>query len=133
LLGNPKRYTILPTQFCGNLKGAEMKKHWIRAATIMIALMLTGCDSDDSEETAEETVQLRKKQEIKQKVQQLCSRHNAVADWKESRVKYTVEMEEVLVGTDGRPVLLFASVQDIVRESEKYTLYLRGGMLRRKP
>lgn len=95
--------------------------------------MLIGCDSDDPEEnTPEETARSERKQKIEQKIQELCSNYNAVTDWLESRPKYTtpkytIEVEDALIRTDGRPVLFFASVEDIVRNSDKYTLYLCGG------
>ena len=62
----------------------------------------------------------------------MIAKHNAVADWRQQipkvknfgRTVYTIELEDALVKTDGRPVLLLAAVRDIVKESEKYSVHI---------
>lgn len=102
----------------------------MKKTLLLVALLLglVGCDSDSSDESAQlEKERLEKERQTKEKVQELCSRYNAVVDWEQGHLEYTVEVEDALIRTNGRPVLLFASVEDIVRESDKYTIYCHSG------
>ena len=101
----------------------------MKKTLLLVALLLglVGCDSDSDSDSSDEAAQLEKERQTKEKVQELCSRYNAVVDWEQGHLEYTVEVEDALIRTNGRPVLLFASVEDIVRESDKYTIYCRYG------
>ena len=110
--------------------GVEMKK-----AILIIALLsiFAGCDSDEPDEAAqlekERKERLEEELQIKQRVQELCSRYNAVVDWQKGHLEYTVEVEDALIRTDGQAVLLFGAVDDIVGESGKYRVYFRSPAL----
>ena len=110
----------------------KAKKSLILLVMIVVAITLSSCDSDSSEEAAQE----ERKHKIAEEVQELCSKHNAVKDWKQRIGKkdfgehiYTIEIEDALIGTDGRPILLTASIHDIVRESDKYLVYFSRGSI----
>ena len=107
----------------------KAKKYWL-LAPIIIALILAGCDSDNSENDSKEAARVKKEREIKKKIQELCSKHNAVTDWIQRIEKkrfgehtYTMEVQYALVGTESRPVLFTYAVYDIVKESDKYLVY----------
>ena len=116
----------------------KAKKYWIVAPIIVIALILTGCDSDNSEDNSEEAARLEKERQITKKIQELCSKYNAVTDWKQHFHKkafgqhtYTVEVEDALIRTDGRPILFRGVADDIVKESDKYVVYWSAGFASR--
>ena len=106
----------------------KAKKYYILAPIIVIALILSGCDSDTPKKTAQ------KKYETPEEVKRLCSQYNAVTDWKQHFHKkafgqhtYTVEVEDALIRTDGRPILFYGVADDIVKESDKYVVYWSAG------
>ena len=108
----------------------KTKKLWILAVMIIVTIILNGCDSDSSEETAQE----KKKHKIAEEVQRLCSQYDAVTDWKQrigekafGQHTYTIEVENALIRTDGRPILFYGVADDIVKESDKYVVYWSTG------
>jgi len=104
----------------------KTKKLWILVAIIVVTIILNGCDSDSSEEVAQE----EKKHKITEEVKRLCSQYDAVTNWKQHFDKkgfgehtYTIEVKDALIRTDGRPILFYGVAHDIVRESDKYLVY----------
>ena len=68
--------------------------------------------------------------ETKNIVSAMIAKHNAVADWRKSLGKkgmldyaYTIEIQDSLIKTDGRPILFFGGANDIVRKNDKYMVY----------
>ena len=70
--------------------------------------------------------------EAKKLVSALADKHNAVVDWRQALDKeekfwrdstYTIEAEEVLIRADGRPILFFGGIEDIIKENDKYLVY----------
>jgi len=112
----------------------KVKKYWLLAPIIVIALILFGCDSDNSEDNSEEAARLEKERQNEEKIQELCSKYNAVTDWKQRFQKktlgqhtYTVEVEDALIRADSRPILFYGVADDIVKETDKYIVYWSGG------
>lgn len=73
--------------------------------------------------------------ETKNIVSVMIAKHNAVADWRKSLGKkkrslfdhiYTIEIQDALIKTDGRPILFFGGANDIVRKDDKYTVYFNN-------
>lgn len=109
-------------------------KYYILAPIIVIVLILAGCDSDNSEDNSEEAARLEKERQNTKKIQELCSKYNAVTDWKQHFHKkafgqhtYTIEVEDALIRPDGRPILFTYPIHDIVRESDKCLVYFYVG------
>jgi uncharacterized protein YxeA len=76
-----------------------------------------------------EKVETEKKMKIEQAITELVGRHNAVTGWEKNlREKYmsmlmkvySIQVEEALIRNDRRPVLFFASIEDVARQDDKY-------------
>jgi len=81
-----------------------------------------------------EKAEVEKKIQIEQTISNMVARHNAVTDWKKNfnekstllgRI-YTVQVEDALIRSDGRPVLFFASVDDVTRIGNKYYVHFHN-------
>ena len=118
-----------------HLKGNFMKvsKIWILA--VVIAVFVNGCEKKTPKQKEEMTAQksANKFQHLPQ-VRELCSKYNAVTDWKQPLGKrgfmghtYTIEVEDTLIGIEGRPILFYGTINDIVKESDKYLVYFAFG------
>lgn len=78
-----------------------------------------------------EKVETEKKIQTERLIAGMVARHNAVTDWNKNLEKkadelkdlYTIEVEEALIRSDGRPVLFFSSVDDIIREKNKHFVH----------
>jgi hypothetical protein len=104
----------------------KAKKYWILITIIVISLVSTGCDRKSTEKQDSAVVE-----QIKEEVQQLCSRYNAVTDWykkldiKEASfdtVLYTIQVQSVLLEPNERPYLFFVVINDIKKVNNKYVL-----------
>ena len=79
----------------------------------------------------QEREKLETKIQIEQGISDMVIEHNAVIiDWKKSfgrenlpREIYDIEVEEVLIRSDGRPVLFFGYVENITRRDERYFVH----------
>lgn len=108
----------------------KAKKYWLLATIMAVVITLSSCDSDSPEEAAK----VEQKHKITEEVQKLCSQYNAVTDWKQHIDKkgfgehtYTIEVEDALIRTDGRPILFYGSIHDVVRKPDKYLVYFGSG------
>lgn len=87
-----------------------------------------------------EKAETEKRVQIEQNISDMAARHNAVTDWEKTFYKkldillkpgillrqiYTVDIEDTLIRNDNRPVLLFAHVDDITRQGNKYYVYFQ--------
>jgi len=91
----------------------------------------TTAQKNEVPDVPRKTAQKEDESELPEEVNKLCSKYDAVTDWKQQLPEkdflqhtYTIEVEDVLKRTDGRPVLFTGVVYDIVRESGKYVIYL---------
>lgn len=108
----------------------KAKKCVILVAIMMGAITLSGCDGDSSEEATPKAAQVEKERKITEEVQALCSKHNAVRDWGESRLfPYTIDVQDALIRTDGRPVLFFARVTDVTKKADKYSVHFEASFV----
>jgi len=77
-------------------------------------------------EKAQETMDKDAQEEKQKAIAQLSNKYNAVSDWSEPLPKklfmsiFTMEVEDVLLRKDNRPVLFFATVEDVERKENKY-------------
>lgn len=111
-----------------------MKNFISRSGSVLIVLaigvwVVLGINSCGSLKREKEKVETEKKIRIKQAITDMIARHNAVNDWERNlREKfismltkvYSIQVEQALVRKDGRPILLFASVEDVARQDNKY-------------
>ena len=77
-----------------------------------------------------EKLETKQHVETKNIVSAMIAKHNAVADWRKSLGEkgmldyaYTIEIQDALIKTDGRPILFFGGANDIVRKNDKYMVY----------
>ncbi len=79
-----------------------------------------------------EKLETKQHVETKNIVSAMIAKHNAVADWRkcfgEKGISlldhtYTIEIQDALIKTDGRPILFFGSVNDIVRKDDNFVVY----------
>lgn len=66
-------------------------------------------------------------------IQSLVNKHDAVADWRQKFFQkdayfakypvYTIQVEDVLVRTDSRPVMFVADIEDVAKNGDRYTLH----------
>lgn len=90
--------------------------------------------SSQHSKAEEEKEEVEKKIQIEQTISNMVARHNAVTDWNKNfyegdtllRHTYTVQVEDALIRNDGRPVLLFGSVDDVIRQGNKYYVHFQN-------
>jgi len=98
-----------------------------------VSSIISSCRSATQKEKAE----TEKKVQIEQNISGMVARHNAVIGWEEifnvedivTGQVYTLQVEDALVRKDGRPILLFGSVSDIVRRNNEYFVHFKKGVL----
>ena len=97
---------------------------------VVIFVVLLKTDSSNHNKAGKQDTESAKKFQLEPQVKELCSKYNAVTDWKQRIGKkefgehtYTIEVEDALIRTDGRPILFNYGVYDIVRESDNYLVY----------
>lgn len=103
---------------------------------VVIVVVLLTPDSNNRNKAGKQDMESAKKFQLTPQVQELCSKYNAVTDWKQRIGKkgfgehtYTIEVKDALIRTDGRPILFTYPVYDIVRESDKYLVCFSVSML----
>jgi hypothetical protein len=92
--------------------------------------------SDRRSKAQTEKVETEKCLQTETFVADMIVKHNAVTNWERSFDKkdslglfepiYTVEVEDALVRTDQRPIIFFASVADVERETNKYSVHFHN-------
>jgi len=105
-----------------------MKK--LLLVVLILFMALIGCDSDSPNETTQskkEKKRAEKKRRTTHQVQELCSKYNAVTNWDKDFYDdnfsfYTLDVQKALIRVDGRPVLIFAGVEDVIKRVNKYSV-----------
>lgn len=114
-----------------------MKKIVSRIAFGLVLLaivywLISSVISDRRSEAQKERVETEKRLQTEKCVADMAAKHNAVTDWKQAFDKkglalfeptYTVEVEDALIRTDDRPIMFFAAVADVVRETNTYSVH----------
>jgi len=93
-----------------------------KAITLLLLLSTIGCHS------AEEKLKEQKHQEsarIEREIADLRAHYNAVADWPKQLKEntFTIDVEPIFLRDDRRPILFFATLDDIRKESDGVFLY----------
>jgi len=99
----------------------------------MVYWLISSVISNRRSEAQKEKVKTEKHLQSEKSVADMVAKHNAVTDWKQNLNKkgrgffadsvYTIEIEEALIRTDGRPILFFSQIEDIGKKSDKYIVY----------
>jgi len=106
-----------------------MKK--LLLVVLILFMVLIGCDSDNPNETTQSKKErVEEKRQTTQQVRELCSKYNAVANWDKDfdddkfsfYTFYTLDVQEALIRADGRPILFFAGVEDVIKRANKYSV-----------
>jgi len=101
---------------------------------LVVVVVLLKSDSKNRNKGNKQAAASAKKFQHIPQVQELCSKYNAITNWKQQLGKngfyghtFTIEVEDALIRTEGRPILFYGTVNDIVRESDKYLVYFGFG------
>lgn len=104
------------------------------AIIVAIVIVLLSLNNKNTGEVLTKDERSEKDSKIVQEVQELCSKYNAVANWRQNfdtndlfQETYTIQVEDALIRTDNRPILFYGSIKDVVRESDRYLVYFGGG------
>ncbi|HUW17818.1 MAG TPA: hypothetical protein VMW16_00780 [Sedimentisphaerales bacterium] len=115
----------------------KVDKFFTFTVVMVTLLLLSACDTDkpDEDKAEQEAAQLEETAKTRQEIEAMCAKYNAARDWGESWRHtlddaselmffplYTIEVEEALVRTDGRPIALIADVVDVMKEENGYSV-----------
>lgn len=98
-----------------------------RLLLVLILLFSVSCNRTDKEKTEDKEIN-KKIQILKQAVSDMAEKHNAITDWEKNLDKhslYTIQVEDVLIRSDNRPILFFGRVDDITKKANKYFLHFK--------
>ncbi len=102
---------------------------------VIVFWLFTSSTSKKSSETENQERKIEKHQQIEKIVADLVSKYNAITDWRQSFKKegigllepvFTIEVQDALIRKDNRPVLFFAAVEDIEKETGIYNVYFQN-------
>jgi len=91
--------------------------------------------SDRRVEEEKQELETEKRLQVEKSITDIITKHNAVTEWKHGFDKkglasfgeiYTIEVEEVLIRADDRPIMFFANVEDVVKEANRYLVYFHN-------
>lgn len=113
-----------------------MKDKWgtiIFAAILLVVIfgLVSRNNSEKQEKAEEQKLEQEKRIQTANTVSAMAEKYNAVTDWKDNfkgrfsflDSTYTIELQDAIVKTDGRPILFFSGLNDIVQKDGKYYLY----------
>ncbi len=96
--------------------------------SVLIASCLLSCSSKDSISELEAEKLKQENKRIKElQVSQLVNKYTANADWSETIGKkhfYSVELQNLFLRNNERPFLIYAYLDDVFREKDKYYIVL---------
>lgn len=80
---------------------------------------------EDKLKTDKEKMETERRNRTEKSIKETAERNNAIVNWHNrfdanALSTYTIEVQDALIKTDNRPIIFFASVEDIVRERGKY-------------
>lgn len=98
---------------------------------IILLIVITGVATKKPQATKDQELEMEKHAEIAKIIYVMVNKYNAITDWGkrfEGRIgsfdtTYTIEVQDAIVKTDGRPILFFNHLNDVVKKGEKYFLY----------
>lgn len=101
-----------------------------RSITLLLCIAVLGafgCDNRQAEEKRERQQAEADRQRAKRAIDELARQHNAVVKWREGLAAkepigqiYSVDLEPILIRSDGRPLLFIADVVDINSTGPSY-------------
>jgi hypothetical protein len=108
----------------------------IAVVLVVIAYWLTSvvfryCHSVSQEnklKTEKEKLATETRIQTEKSIAEMAKRNNAIVNWQNAfdtneLSTYTIEVQDALIKTDNRPVIFFAPVEDIVKETTKYSVH----------
>lgn len=92
---------------------------------VMSALTFAACKSEVARQREEQASRETRRTETKK---ELATKFGAISDWKATFGKrlpsHTIDLQEALIRSDKKPILVEAFVQDITRENDRYIAHL---------
>lgn len=92
---------------------------------VAVVLLVTSCNSEVAREKEEEARREAGRTKLKN---DLAAKFGASTDWdknlKDRLMPYSIDVEEALIRSDKRPILVEAFVEDVTRDKEKYVARL---------
>jgi hypothetical protein len=110
---------------------AMKKINWLRFMLLFIVLVvviwigknkITEWKMENGKEIQAAKDENEKKEEIKRRIIKIASEYNAIINWDDSldRRKYSFEVYKAMKPNDIRPILIIASLRDIIKRDDKY-------------
>lgn len=114
-----------------------MKKTLGKAAFLIVLLIIAFWfisigTTEKRSKLKEQKLETEKNIQTKNIVSGMIAKHNAITDWRKGLGReqpislehaYTIEVEDALIKTNGRPILFFGGINDIVSKEDKYLVY----------
>lgn len=113
-----------------------MKNMWgtiifVAVFSVVIIGFVARNSNEKQDKAKEQKIKQEKRAEIANIVFAMADKYNAVTDWKDNfkgrfsflKPTYTIEIQNAIINTDGKPILFFSGLNDIVQKNEKYYLY----------
>ncbi len=113
-------------------------KKFITIMVLVIIVIGTGIWIRSSRISSNKVVKIKKETEIKkyseieQSIDMMILKYNAIVNWHQTLNDtilfpkvYTIQLEHEMIRPDARPILFFATVDDIVKLEGKYYMYLK--------
>jgi hypothetical protein len=101
---------------------------------VLAIVCITGCNRQAGQAAGEKEIESKKKEtvgdpKLLEGLQAFAASHNAVTGWlrqvsrSEFDKVYSAEIVDVLVRSDGRPVLLYCEIGDVHKDGNEYRVY----------
>ena len=84
---------------------------------------INGSTESHDTEVKEKKAVMESQSQITEAIGKLVTKHNAATGWDKGSLEYTIEVEEALIRSDGRPVLMIGWIRDVVKKSGKHSVY----------
>lgn len=104
----------------------------IKIIVSLLIMIVCGCNTNHGDRVGKEEVQQKIKiAKIKSNVMEFAKKHDAVSNWSmrlgQWKLQYTIEIQDLLIRKDARPILIVGNVDDILRIKDKIFISLRMG------
>lgn len=105
------------------------KVFYILAVSICLVMTVTGCGESYKERSKHEALirQERERRDKAKRVQiisELRETFNADDKWNQNSVLWTIDIQDRLIRSDGRPIVGIAKLRDVERLEDSYIIYL---------
>ena len=116
------------------MKNAVGRIIFVLVIGAVIYWLISSNISQRSQNTEKRKLETEKRLQTKKHVEGMVTKYNAIADWKRGlesgssllKPAFTIEVHEALVREDDKPILFFAAIEDITKETDNYTVHFHN-------